>query len=230
MSRPGYCQVAELPPPYLDQFTAGGNSQFSGQFLPAQAPNNARLLAVLFGLMYFLPVVYLLWSGLLAWYSRAPWLSRVVDDLSGSWGKQLVALLLGAVMVAGLAWMLRMAWLAWCRFHTWQAIQHSTAGQQGAHGLLLNADHLVFRHGDYFDDHTVGWLPKVAIHKVEITTVRQWFPKRSFHIPVVRILYHDGEQIKAMILKERFGLSAQAMGAMIERWLATDQNQQPNVD
>lgn len=219
MNRPGYCSAGDLPAPYDVHFAAGTTDQLPGHFLSAQAPKNARLMALVFGLMYGLPALYLIFSGLLAWSGRAPWLGRMADDLSGSWGKQLAALLIAALVVAGLLWMLHMAWQAWRRWRIWQAIQHSTNGSAGAHGLLLDGHHLVFKHGDYFDDHTAGWLPKASIHRCEVTTVRQWFPKRSLDIPVVRILYRDGEQIKALVLKERFGLSAPAMGELIERWL-----------
>jgi len=200
---------------------AGTVRQLPGWFYPAAIPHNAISLAVLFGLMYLLPALYLMYSGLVAWYSRAPWLSRISEDLSGHWGKQAVGLVILAVVVAGLIWMLRMSWLAWQRFTTWRIIRQNTPSND-QYGLLLGDQHLVFRHGEYFDEHHCGWLPKNSIVGCRVNTVRHWFPKRSFQVNVMSLNYQQDGQQHELLIPERFGMTAQQMVGAVEQWLQSD--------
>ena len=219
MSNPGPCQVTELPAPYRERFTSGSINELKGQFFPGQIPNNAMAAAVLFGLMYFLPVVYLLLSGLLAGYQRAPWISRVAESLASGWVMMAVGLAIGLVIGSGLVWMLRMSWLAWLRLLSWQTIKGQLAGAKAHHGLLLDEHNLVFCHGEHFDAYTCGWLPKTTIRSCEATAIRQWFPKHSFYIQAVNIQYTDQHgQIQELILKERFGMGAEEMSGVIKEW------------
>jgi len=216
--KPGYCTPEDLPEPYCEHFARGTVKQLAGQFFPAATPNNVISMAVLLGLMYLLPTLFLLYSGLLAWYSRAPWLARISEDLSGSWGKQAVGLVILAVIVIGMAWMLRMSWLAWLRFNTWRTIKHSTPDSDH-HGLLLDDQYLVFRHGEHFDEHCCGWVPKSSITGSRVKTIRHWFPKHSYDIQVVSLTYLSDDHNKELVIKERFGMSAVEMVNEIECWL-----------
>ena len=219
MSNPGPCQVTELPAPYRERFTSGTIQELEGRFFPGQIPNNAITATVVFGLMYFLPAVFLIVSGLSAWYQRAPWISRVADSVSGSWVMLLVFLAIATVIIWSLGWMLRTCWLAWLRLRSWQTIKAQMAGTKAHHGLLLDEHNLVFCHGEHFDEYTCGWLPKSAIQSCEATAIRQWFPKHSYYIKVVRIQYTDPkDETQELILKERFGMGTEEMSSVITEW------------
>jgi hypothetical protein len=210
-----------LPQPYRDHFLAGTVNQLPGRFFPAAIPRHVISMAVLFGLMYLLPAVFLLYSGLVAWYTRAPWLARISEDLSGSWGKLAVGLVILAVIVGGLGWMLRMSWLAWLRCRTWTVIKRSTP-EEAHYGLLLGDQHLVFRHGEHFDEHSCGWLAKSAITRCQVKTVRHWFPKRSYPVDVMSLHHKKAGQIHELLIPERFGMSAKVMGEEVNRWLQSE--------
>ena len=200
---------------------AGTVRQLPGRFYPAAIPNHVISMAVLTGLMYLLPGLFLMYSALVAWYSRAPWLARISEDLSGHWGKQAIGMVILTVIVAGLVWMLRMSWLAWLRFTTWRSISQRTLDNDHL-GLLLDDQFLVFCHGEHFDEHQAGWLPKNSITNCRVKTVRHWFPKRSFQVTVTCLQYQHGGQQQELIIPERFGLTAHKMADEIERWLQSN--------
>jgi hypothetical protein len=168
--------------------------------------------------MYLLTTFFLMYSALVAWYSWAPWLARISEDLSGHWGKQAVGLVILAVIVDGLVWMLRLSWLAWQRFTTRRSIRHRTLDNDHL-GLLLDDQCLVFCHGENFGEQHCGWLPKNSITSCRVKTVRHWFPKRSIQVNVMCLQYQHGGQQQELIIPERFGLSAHKMVAEVERWL-----------
>ena len=131
----------------------------------------------------------------------------------------LVFLAIATVIIWSLGWMLRTCWLAWLRLRSWQTIKAQMAGTKAHHGLLLDEHNLVFCHGEHFDEYTCGWLPKSAIQSCEATAIRQWFPKHSYYIKVVRIQYTDPkDETQELILKERFGMGTEEMSSVIKEW------------
>lgn len=215
----GPCEFSELPERYRVAFEKGRIDKKVARFFPCQVPTNAISSALFFAAIYLIPAIYLTVAGTVALMQKRELVSRMISDMTSGWLMLLVGLLIAATVVWGLYLMLKTGLHACYRAQAWKQIKQTLSTADSHYGLILDENNLVFRHGEYFDESTCGWLTKAAIRSCRVKQIKVWFPKRSYFIDVVSVQYVDDQQQHELILKERFGMTAVTMCQQLEKWL-----------
>jgi len=219
----GPCEFSELPQPYQNQFEAGTIHRQKGQFYPYQAGGVAVFLAVFLGLVYLLPALMVIYMTLDVCFTRPDLVRRVLSDMFSGILPFLGLTAIFGVLI-GVTWFMLLNGLrAVIGAVVFFEIKEAAADDKRHYGLLLDQHSLVYRHGDYFEDHQCVFLPKKQIEQAFVGVIRVEGAKRSYNKEVVKIHYRDeGEQVRALILKVDFSTPVKTLADQIQRWLADE--------
>ena len=216
----GPLKYSELPKKYHQIFESGQFDSIKGDYRECNPPSSAMITAVFFSIIYLLPSVFILISGIHLFLEKPKLISQIVEDLSSGFGFLIIGIILFSIIVWGLYLMLKMAWHSWLRVGHWMQVNNRKNNDKSGFGFLLDEHNLVFRHSEYFDEYTCAFLPKTSIISHKSDKIRFWFPKQSYNINVVKIQYKDEQQqIRELIIKERFSMTASNMNQLIQQWV-----------
>jgi len=215
----GKCSYSELPEHYRKQYESGRFGS-SVKFWKCAVPPNAIFLAILFSLLYIVPALFIIISGIFTAINKPQLINRMIEDLSSGIGFLLIGLLIFSVIVWGLYCLLNMGWRSLMRAQAALKLNSKYSNDNNHYGLMLDSQYLIIRNAESFDDYQCAILPKNSIKNHKVCKVRIWFPKHSYYVNVVKIEYVNENQLtQEMLIKERYNMTSVELNKQIQQWL-----------
>ncbi|MFK7800152.1 MAG: hypothetical protein AB8G95_00840 [Anaerolineae bacterium] len=222
MQKIGPLQLTELPEKYQDQFESGEIGP-NGRFYPFVPSEGSLLTAILFSVIYIVPALGLMFYAIPYYLSRNPEViaENIRTSITGL-GPFLVLMVIFGVVFGGLFWMLWQGWLSLKNVYVW--FFHTRPQEPlgpGLHGILIDLENLVIRHGDSFADFSCAFLPKESITQSFTSTlrIRTEADKHARFVDVVKVRFvNEEKQSDEIVLYEVFSLKADELQQVISSW------------